>query len=42
MFLTNALTGWEPPKGPKLQLPFPELQQERDAAEKVVKLAVAQ
>jgi predicted helicase len=32
--LTNALTGWEPPRGPRAQLPlFPELAQERDAAE---------
>ncbi len=37
VYLTNALTGWEPPKGPKAQIPvpFPELQEERDAAEKV-------
>lgn len=36
VFLTNALTGWEPPKEPKTQLPlFPELANERDAAEKV-------
>ena len=37
VYLTNALTGWEPPKGPKatLPLPFPELAEERDAAEKV-------
>lgn len=33
--LTNALTGWEPPKGPKQHLIFPELEEERDAAEKV-------
>jgi predicted helicase len=31
IFLTNALTGWEPPKEPK-PLPFVELEQERDAA----------
>src|SRR5207302_9357932 len=32
----NSLTGWEPPKGPKANLPlFPELEQERDAAEHV-------
>ncbi len=33
VFLTNALTGWEP----KIQkpLPFPELEQERDRADKV-------
>jgi len=35
VYLTNALTGWEPPKEPKKLLPFPELQEEHDAAEKV-------
>jgi hypothetical protein len=35
VYLTNALTGWEPPKGPKTKLPFPELEEERDAAEHV-------
>ncbi|NUN98805.1 MAG: N-6 DNA methylase, partial [Candidatus Omnitrophica bacterium] len=36
VYLTNALTGWEPPKDPKRQLPlFPELMEERDAANKV-------
>lgn len=37
VYLTNALTGWEPPKQPKSQLPlpFPELREERDAAERV-------
>jgi len=36
VYLTNSLTGWEPPKGPKANLPlFPELEQERDAAEHV-------
>jgi hypothetical protein len=30
--LTNALTGWEPPVGPKQHLLFPELEMERDAA----------
>jgi len=35
VYLTNALTGWEPPKGPKKQLAFPEFQAERDAAERV-------
>ncbi len=35
VYLTNALTGWEPPKEPKSRLLFPELQEERDAAEKV-------
>ena len=33
IFLTNALTGWEPSQ-PK-PLPFPELQEERDRAERV-------
>jgi len=35
VYLTNALTGWEPPKGPKQHLIFPELEEERDAAEHV-------
>lgn len=36
VYLTNALTGWEPPKEPKNQLPlFPELMEEHDAANKV-------
>ncbi len=35
VFLTNALTGWEPPDGPKKQLSFPELEAERDAADRV-------
>lgn len=36
VYLTNALTGWEPPKEPKKQLRlFPEMMQERDAADKV-------
>ena len=35
VYLTNSLTGWEPPKGVKAKLPFPEMQEERDAAEKV-------
>ena len=34
VYLTNALTGWEPPKEPK-KLLFPELEQEREAAERV-------
>jgi hypothetical protein len=34
VYLTNSLTGWEPPKNPK-KLLFPELAAERDAAEKV-------
>ncbi len=33
IYLTNALTGWEPPAGPKATLPlFPEMDQERDQA----------
>ena len=36
VYLTNALTGWEPPKDPKTQLTiFPEMAEERDAANKV-------
>ncbi len=35
VYLTNALTGWEPPKEPKQHLLFPELEEERDAAERV-------
>lgn len=35
IYLTNALTGWEPPTGPKAKLLFPELEEERDAAEHV-------
>ncbi|HEX8423211.1 MAG TPA: type ISP restriction/modification enzyme, partial [Pyrinomonadaceae bacterium] len=37
VYLTNALTGWEPPKEPKKQLPFAfhALEEERDAAEHV-------
>jgi len=34
VFLTNALTGWEPVKDPK-HLPFVELEEERDAAGEV-------
>jgi hypothetical protein len=34
VYLTNALTGWEPPKEPKTYL-WPELAQERDAAQDV-------
>lgn len=33
VYLTNALTGWQPPKGPKQQLmAWAELEEERDAA----------
>lgn len=35
VYLTNALTGWEPPKNPKVALPFPEFGAERDAADAV-------
>ena len=36
VYLTNALTGWQPPDGTKQPLVgFPELAQERDAAEEV-------
>lgn len=35
VYLTNALTGWEPPKEPQKRLLFSELEEERDAAEHV-------
>jgi hypothetical protein len=35
VYLTNALTGWNPPEGPRTKLMFPELEEERDAAELV-------
>jgi hypothetical protein len=35
VYLTNALTGWNPPKGPKQKLMFPEMEDGRDAAELV-------
>ena len=35
VYLTNALTGWEPTEGPQRHLAFPELEEERDAAEHV-------
>jgi hypothetical protein len=35
VYLTNSLTGWEPPRGPKQRLIFPELEEERDAAEHI-------
>lgn len=35
VYLTNALTGWEPPAEPKARLLFPELEAERDAADRV-------
>ena len=36
VYLTNALTGWAPPQGPKQHiLPYPELEAERDGAQRV-------
>jgi hypothetical protein len=35
VFLTNALTDWQPPKGPKQHLLFAEMEEERDKAEEV-------
>jgi hypothetical protein len=35
VYLTNALTGWEPPKGVKQHLLWTELEEERDAADHV-------
>ncbi len=35
VYLTNALTGWEPPGKPKDELPFPEFEEEREAADSV-------
>ncbi len=35
VYLTNALTGWNPDKGSKQSLMFPEMEEERDAAELV-------
>jgi len=35
VFLTNALTGWETSEGHQQVLALPELEAERDAAEKV-------
>jgi predicted helicase len=36
VYLTNALTGWEPPNGPKQHIfAFPQLEAERDAADAV-------
>jgi hypothetical protein len=39
VYLTNSLTGWEPPKGAKVQLAWPEMQAERDAADNVKRKA---
>ncbi len=36
VYLTNSLTGWEPPTGPKQHIiAYPQLEDERDAAEEV-------
>jgi hypothetical protein len=35
VYLTNALTGWEPPQGARQRLPMREFEDERDAAEGV-------
>ncbi len=35
VYLTNSLTGWEPPTGPKTRIMFPEMEQEREAADRV-------
>ncbi len=35
VYLTNALTGWKPPEGPKQHLISSELEQERDAADHI-------
>ena len=35
VFLTNALTGWEPTEGEKQLIAFPELEEERDRADRV-------
>lgn len=36
VYLTNALTGWEPAKEPKTQIAlYPEFEDERDAADHV-------
>src|SRR5450756_38811 len=35
VYLTNALTGWEPPSEPKQHLLFTEMEEERDKAEAV-------
>lgn len=35
VYLTNSLTGWEPPKEPKQKFLLPELEEERDAAERI-------
>jgi N-6 DNA Methylase len=35
VYLTNSLTGWEPPTGPKQHLLFAQMEAERDAASRV-------
>ena len=35
VYLTNSLTGWKPPEGVKEKLLFPEMEQERDAADRI-------
>ena len=35
VYLTNSLTGWETPTGARTHLMFPELEAERDAADRV-------
>jgi len=35
VYLTNALTGWDPPKGKPKQIAFPGFNEERDAASRV-------
>ena len=35
VYLTNALTGWEPLAKPKDLLPFPEMEEEKEAAAKI-------
>jgi len=35
VYLTNALVGWEPPAHEKAPLVFPEMEEERDAADRV-------
>ncbi len=39
VFLTNALTGWKPPTGPRQRLMFPEMEEERDKADHVKQAA---
>jgi Type ISP C-terminal specificity domain/N-6 DNA Methylase len=35
IYLTNSLVGWEPPEGPQKRLAFVELQEEREASDRV-------